>query len=167
MDKSSLPIGVLDSGVGGISVLKSIKKLLPKENYIYLSDTQNAPYGIKTEKEILALTESAVKKLLLYPCKIIVIACNTATAASVEYLREKYPKTHFVGLEPAIIPAARDFPSDSILVLTTSATEKTERFKRLVSAVKDKTEIVCLPTQKIVSFVESGMAESPMKVQPI
>ena len=164
MERSELPIGVLDSGVGGISVLKSLKKLLPKENYIYLSDMSNAPYGIKSEGEILHLTEVAFKKLILYPCKVIVIACNTATATSVEYLRQTYPEIHIVGLEPAIIPATREFPSENILVLTTAATEKTERFKRLVSTARNKAKIVCLPTQKIVSFVESGMSESPALV---
>ena len=164
LERGALPIGVLDSGVGGISVLKKLKQLLPCENYLYLSDTKNAPYGIKSVREIVDLTEEAVKKLLLYPCKIIVIACNTATAASVEYLRDKYPKIHIVGLEPAITPAVREFGEGKILVLTTAATEKTERFKRLVGALNCKKRIICLPTQKVVSFVEEGMGDSPALV---
>ncbi len=164
LDKKSLPIGIIDSGVGGISVLKEIKKLLPKENYLYLSDTQNAPYGTKSESDIIHLTENAVKKLLLYPCKAIVIACNTATAAAVTTLRKRYPDTLIIGLEPAVMPAARHFSGKNILVLSTEATEKTERFKRLVALASEKSRIVCLPTQKIVSFVEAGMEDSPALV---
>ncbi len=164
MDKKSLPIGIIDSGVGGISVLKEIKKLLPKENYIYLSDTENAPYGTKSAEEIRGLTENAVKRLLLYPCKAIVIACNTATAAAIETLREKYPSTPIIGLEPAVMPAARHFPGKNVLVLSTEATEKTERFKRLVAAASERCRVICLPTQKIVSFVEAGMEDSPALV---
>ena len=164
LDKSSLPIGIVDSGVGGISVLKEIKKLLPKENYLYLSDTKNAPYGTKSIDEIRILTENAVKKLLTYPCKAVVIACNTATAAAIEMLRVKYPDVLMVGLEPALRPAARHFPGRDILVLTTEATRVTARFKRLVSEVAEKNNVVCLPTQKVVSFVEEGMTESPALV---
>lgn len=164
LDKKTLPIGIIDSGVGGISVLKEIKKLLQGENYVYLSDTENAPYGTKSEEEIRVLTENAVKRLLLYPCKAIVIACNTATAAAIEILRKKYPLTPIIGLEPAVMPAARHFPGKNVLVLSTEATEKTERFKRLVAAASEKSRIVCLPTQKIVSFVEEGMENSPALV---
>ncbi len=164
LNKKSLPIGIIDSGVGGISVLKEIKKLLPKENYLYLSDVQNAPYGTKTESEIIRLTENAIKKLLLYPCKAIVIACNTATAAAATVLRNRYPDTLIIGLEPAVMPAARHFPGKNILVLSTEATEKTERFKRLVEIASEKSRIICLPTQKIVSFVEAGMEDSPALV---
>lgn len=164
MDKNYLPIGIVDSGVGGITVLNEIKKLLPKENYIYLSDTENAPYGTKSEEEIRFLTENAVKRLLLYPCKAIVIACNTATAAAIETLRKKYPTTPIIGLEPAVMPAARHFPGRNVLVLSTNATEKTERFKRLVALASERCKVVCIPTQKIVSFVEAGMGNSPALV---
>ena len=164
MENNSLPIGIIDSGVGGISVLREIKKLLPNENYLYLSDTKNAPYGTKSVEEIIDLTENAVKNLLLYPCKLIVIACNTATAAAVEILRKRYCDVHIVGLEPALRPAVRHFPGKDILVLTTEATGKTERFKRLLCNLSEKNSIVCIPTQKVVSFVEEGMADSPALV---
>lgn len=161
MKKSDLPIGIMDSGVGGISVLKELKRALPSENYIYLSDTENAPYGTKSVEEVRVLAENAVKRLMLFPCKAIVIACNTATAAAADPLRQMYPDLPIVGLEPAVLPAARRFAGESVLVLSTEATGKTERFKRLVSVASEKSRIVCASVQKTVSFVEAGMADSP------
>ncbi len=159
-----MPIGIIDSGVGGISVMKEIKKILPNENYLYLSDTKNAPYGTKNIEEIKVLTENSVKILLRFSCKAIVIACNTATAAAVEMLRSKYKNVHIIGLEPAIRPAVRDFPGKNILVLTTEATQKTIRFKKLINSLSEKSNIICITTQKIVSFVEEGMEGSPALV---
>ena len=159
MEEINAPIGIIDSGVGGISVLKELKRVLPMESYLYLSDVKNAPYGTKSEEEIFALTENAVKKLLLYPCKLIVIACNTATAVAAEGLRKKYCTVPIVGLEPAVTPAVREFKGKNILVLTTDATEKTERFKMLISRLSGETNITTLSAQKTVSFVESGLAD--------
>ena len=159
MDNANAPIGIIDSGVGGISVLKELKKLMPRENYLYLSDTLNAPYGTKSESEILRLTEGAVKKLVFYPCKLIIIACNTATAVAADLLRERYRNVPIVGLEPAIAPAVRENKGGDILVLTTEATEKTDRFKRLIAAEAERAQIVSLPVQKLVRFVESGKSD--------
>lgn len=83
-------IGVFDSGIGGVTVLKEILKILPNENYIYYSDSKNNPYGEKTEKQIIEICEDIVQKLLNQNCKVIVIACNTASAKAVSYLRKKY-----------------------------------------------------------------------------
>lgn len=85
-------IGVFDSGIGGVTVLKEILKILPNENYIYYSDSKNNPYGDKTDKEILEICDDIVQKLLNENCKAIVIACNTASAKAVSYLREKYSR---------------------------------------------------------------------------
>ena len=160
LDKRCMPIGVIDSGVGGISVLREIKKILPMESYVYLSDIKNAPYGIKSEEEIIELTENAVKTLLLFPCKTIVIACNTATAAAINVLRKKYTDTFIVGIEPAVTPAVKEFPGEDILVLTTEATAKTSRFNNLISVASQKSNVVCLSTQKVVSYVEAEMGDS-------
>lgn len=88
-------IGVFDSGIGGVTVLKEILKILPNENYIYYSDSKNNPYGDKTDKEILEICDDIVQKLLKQNCKVIVIACNTASAKAVSYLREKYVRNTF------------------------------------------------------------------------
>lgn len=89
------PIGVFDSGIGGVTVLKEILKILPKENYIYYSDSKNNPYGDKKDEEILEICNSVVQLLIQKKCKAIVIACNTASAKAVKYLREKYPRNTF------------------------------------------------------------------------
>lgn len=154
----------MDSGVGGISVLKELKKLLPHEDYLYLSDTANAPYGTKSIEEIRELSDNAVKRLMFFPCKAVVIACNTATAAAADLLRRKYADIPIVGLEPAVLPAARRFCGEDILVLSTESTGNSERFKRLVSVAAEKSRITCVSAQKTVSFVEAGMADSPALV---
>ena len=90
MEKISRPIGIFDSGIGGVTVLKEIIKLLPNENYIYYSDSKNNPYGDKQDKEILKICDNIVEKLISRNCKTIVIACNTASAKAASFLREKY-----------------------------------------------------------------------------
>ncbi|MDD6146694.1 MAG: aspartate/glutamate racemase family protein, partial [Oscillospiraceae bacterium] len=100
------PIAVFDSGMGGITVLRKLHKLMPHENYIYFGDSANAPYGVKTTEEIRRLTTQAVENLMARGAKAVVIACNTATSAAATSLREKHPGFPIVGLEPAIKPAA-------------------------------------------------------------
>ena len=153
------PIGVMDSGVGGLSVLYELKKLIPREDYVYLADTANAPYGTKSAAEILKLTENNVRKLLEYRCKAIVIACNTATAVSVEQMREKYTQIPIIGLEPALAPAIREHQEENILVLATQATLKMERFEKLLRSFHEQSDrIYCEEAQRIVSFVEGDMS---------
>ena len=94
-------IGIFDSGIGGVTVLKEILKILPNENYIYFSDSKNNPYGDKTDEQINYLCEKIVKLFIKENCKAIVIACNTASAKSAKYLREKYPNMKFIAIEPA------------------------------------------------------------------
>jgi len=100
MNKSQ-PIGIFDSGVGGTSIWKEIHELLPNEHTIYLSDSKNAPYGLKTQEEIIALSIKNTEKLLELNCKLIVIACNTATTNAIKVLRSSY-RVPFIGIEPAI-----------------------------------------------------------------
>lgn len=158
---SADPIGIIDSGFGGLSVLGELRKLLPNEVYMYLADTDNAPYGVKSESEILRLTENNVKDLLGRNCKAIVIACNTATAASVEQLRERYVDIPIIGLEPAIAPAIREHPNENILVIATEATLKTKRFERLLSSLSEhKGKLFCEEAQRIVAFVDGDMSDS-------
>jgi len=102
---STAPIGIFDSGIGGTSIWSEIKKLMPFESTIYLADSKNAPYGGKSKDNIQALSIKNTELLLKLGCKLIVVACNTATTNAIAYLRKKYP-VKFIGIEPAIKPAA-------------------------------------------------------------
>ena len=119
---SSLPIGFIDSGLGGISVLREAIKIMPSENFIYYGDSANAPYGTKPREEIRALTFRVVDILLARGVKGIAVACNTATGAAVRDLRGIYPDLPIVGIEPAIKPAVEQSHGGRILVLATPMT---------------------------------------------
>ena len=113
-------IAVFDSGVGGISVLRQLRKLMPNENYVYYGDSANAPYGSRTTEEVRALTLAAAEKLTTeYKVKALVIACNTATAAAINILRETYPDLIVIGIEPAVKLAADHFPGGRLGVMAT------------------------------------------------
>jgi glutamate racemase len=126
-------IAVFDSGVGGISVLRQLRKLMPGENYIYYGDSANAPYGSRTTEEVRTLTLAAAKKLTTeYPVKALVIACNTATAAAVKQVREAYPDLIVIGIEPALKVGADHFPGGRIGVMATEVTLREEKFDTLL-----------------------------------
>ncbi len=116
------PIGVFDSGVGGLSVLREIRKLLPEEQLIYIADQANVPYGPRSEDEIRELSFGITKYLLDKGAKLIVVACNTASATALYPLREHYPDVPFVGMEPAVKPAAELTESGIVGVLATPMT---------------------------------------------
>lgn len=147
-------------------MLSAMQKIMPCETYVYLADSQNAPYGTKSPEEIIGFTENNISFLMRYPCKAVVIACNTATAAAVKPLRSVFSGIPIIGLEPALRPALNDFPNDKILVLATQVTLTQKKFRDLKeSFIKDmQKNLVCVSAQKIVSFVESGMADSPALV---
>lgn len=126
------PIGIFDSGVGGLSILLAVQKLLPKENFIYLADQKNCPYGEKTKAEIRELSFKNTKFLLRKQCKIIVIACNTATAAAIDWLRKCFPKIPFIGVEPGVKPAGKLSKTGHIVILSTPMTQKSERLCSLI-----------------------------------
>lgn len=136
-------IGVFDSGIGGLTVLDEMKKLLPKENYLFYADSINCPYGEKNDNELKEITSKIVKYLIDRECKIIVIACNTATTRCIKYLREKYPNISFVGTEPAI-KVACDNDYNNILVMATPATINSERTNILVNENKKEYENIYL-----------------------
>lgn len=122
------PIGIFDSGVGGITIWKEVANQLPKENTIYLADNKNAPYGFKSPSEILAYSIKNTEFLLSLGVKLIVIACNTATTNAIYSLRRKYPNIGFIGVEPAIKPAAIQSISKRIAVLATYTTLHSKEF---------------------------------------
>lgn len=151
------PIAVFDSGLGGISVLREMKKEMPNENYIYLGDSANAPYGDKTADEVRDLAENVFLRLLSLGAKAVVIACNTATSAAAEYLREKYPSVPIIGMEPAIKPAALSAEKPVVFVMATALTLKEKKFCALADRYSSSSEIVKIPCPGLVELIESGM----------
>ncbi|MBO6149301.1 MAG: glutamate racemase [Lachnospiraceae bacterium] len=151
-----MPIGFMDSGLGGISVLREALKLMPREDYIYYGDSLNAPYGVRPTEEIRALTVAVVEKLLGHGIKGLVVACNTATSAAVRYLRENYSGLPIVGIEPAVKPAVEMSHGGRILVMATPMTIAQEKYKRLLKRYAVGREIVSVPCAGLMEFVESG-----------
>ena len=132
---SKQPIGIFDSGVGGTSIWKEIHNLLPNENTIYLADSINAPYGPKGKDAIIDLCIKNTELLLKKNCKLIVVACNTATTNAIDHLRENY-KVPFIGIEPAIKPAALQTKTNAIGILATKGTLSSSLFSKYTSSPK-------------------------------
>ena len=156
MSKKMQPIAVFDSGVGGISVLKELIKILPKEDYIYYGDSKNAPYGMKDKEKVRKLTIDAAGYLFARGAKGLVVACNTATSAGVRVLREMYPDIPIVGIEPAVKPASRFKPGGRILVMATPMTNREEKFRKLMAKYQAEAQILPLPCPGLMDFVERG-----------
>lgn len=155
-------IAVLDSGVGGISVLRHLLRELPKEKFLYFGDSANAPYGSRPTEEVKTLTLSAVKKLLdENAVKAIVIACNTATAAAVKDVRTAYPELIVVGIEPALKVAADHFPGGRVGVMATEVTLREEKFDLLLHRFDDNCSITKIPAPGLVSLIEQGRVDGP------
>ena len=125
------PICFFDSGIGGATILKEVIRLLPNEGYIYYADSINNPYGNKSKEELFSIVDNVVSKLLLYDPKIIVCACNTATAMVLNDIRKKYPSITFIGTEPAVKVVYDNYRDKKTIVLTTKGTGESERFQEL------------------------------------
>ena len=143
-------IGVFDSGIGGVTVMKELVKILPNEDYIYYSDTINNPYGDKTNEEIINISDNIVNKLINMGCKIIVIACNTASAISKEYLRNKY-NVPIIAIEPAY----KSVNDESTLVMATKATINSDKFKILFNTY-DNHNTILLSCSGLADLIEEG-----------
>ena len=155
-------IAVFDSGVGGISVLRQLRKLMPEENYIYYGDSANAPYGSRPTDEVRTLTLAAVEKVLAHtPVKALVVACNTATAAAIEALRHKYTDLIIIGIEPALKLAADSFPSGRLGVMATEVTLREEKFDHLMHRFDRECTITKIPAPGLVKLIEAGKSDSP------
>ena len=156
-------VGVFDSGLGGISVLRELCRVLPQENFIYYGDSANAPYGDKTNEAILALSERITDYLLSRNVKAIVIACNTATSAAAEALRAEHPEIPILGIEPAIKPAAmhRESEEGRYLVMATNATLHLQKFLKLEKRFEDKAEFISLVCPGLADLIETGRLDSP------
>ena len=158
--KRELPIAVIDSGVGGISVLRELVRIMPNENYIYFGDSQNAPYGSRSRADVLRLTRQNLAFLREKGIKALVIACNTATSAAVRVLREENPDLIIVGIEPAIKPASEICEKPRVLVMATGLTLREEKFTALVNRFSGKGEFIPIPCHGLVELIEKGDCES-------
>lgn len=148
-------IGIFDSGVGGTSIWKEIHQLLPNENTIYLADSKNAPYGPKGKDTIIALSIKNTEYLLNQNCKLIVVACNTATTNAIDYLRDNYP-VPFIGIEPAIKPAALQTKTNTVGILATQGTLTSALFSKTSGLFASHIKIIEQVGEGIVETIESG-----------
>ena len=156
---NSQPISIFDSGIGGTSIFKEVQKLLPNENIIYLADSANAPYGNKTEKEILQLSIKNTELLLKKGCKLIIVACNTATTNAVAYLRKNYD-IPFIGIEPAIKPASLNSKSKVIGILATKGTLSSALFNKTSDLHTKDITVIERVGKGLVPLIESGQLDS-------
>ena len=150
------PIGVFDSGMGGASLLRNAVRMLPKENFIYYGDNGNAPYGDRTEAEILSLTSNAADFLLEHGVKVLVIACNTATGASINVLRRKLG-VPVISMEPAIKPACSIDGDGKVFMLATEATTHIARYLALLSRMPDPDRVINVGCSGLVYRIEQGI----------
>ncbi len=153
------PIGVFDSGVGGISVLRELVALLPNENYLYFGDSANAPYGEKTTEEVRKLTLQAAEMFFARGAKALVVACNTATSAAIHILRETYPDKIIIGIEPALKVAADRFPKGRIGVMATQVTLREEKLAHQLERFPDA-RVELIPAPGLVERIEAGQTQT-------
>ena len=160
MNAKTDALAVFDSGVGGISVLRQLRRLMPGETFLYLGDSANAPYGTRPTDQIRQLSLDVAAKLVARGVKALVVACNTATAAAIETLRQTYPELIVVGIEPALKPAADRFPGGTIGVLATPVTLNEEKFQQLAAHYGGLCTVVKLPAPGLSELVEHGEGDS-------
>ena len=165
MDKNSY-IAVFDSGVGGVSVLRELRALMPGERFYYFGDSANAPYGKKTTEKVRELTLAAGRKLLEdLGCKALVVACNTATAAAIIDLRERYPDRIVVGIEPALKLACDRHPGGTIGIMATDVTLREKKLAALMERVKRDCTVLRVQAPGVVELVEAGKADTAEAVE--
>ena len=153
------PIGLFDSGIGGTSIWKEVHQLLPNENTIYLSDSKNAPYGEKSVEEILQLSIKNTELLLSKGCKLIIVACNTATTNAIDYLRKNY-SVPFIGIEPAIKPAALYSKTGTVGILATKGTLSSKLFEKTANTFAKNLKTIEQDGEGIVPLIEEGKISS-------
>ena len=153
------PIGIFDSGVGGLSILREIRLVLPHEDLLYFADQAHVPYGARSLEEVRDFSEGITSFLLEQGAKLIVVACNTASAASLYYLRNRFPDTLFVGMEPAVKPAAESTLNGVVGVLATPATFQGELFASVVERFAEGVTILSQTIPGLVERIESGQID--------
>ena len=153
------PIGIFDSGIGGTSIFKEIEALLPHEDTIYLADSKNAPYGSKSASEIIALSHKNTELLIDKGCKLIVVACNTATTNAIALLRSRFD-IPFIGIEPAMKPAALNTQTKAIGILATKGTLTSDLFHETTDLYSDNINVIEQEGEGIVTLIEDGLVAS-------
>lgn len=161
MSSRTRPIGIFDSGIGGLTVTAAIRQALPHERLLYFGDNAHIPYGDRTLREVRGFSASITRGLLAQGCKLIVIACNTASAAALVQLREAYPMMPFVGMEPAIKPAAERSRSGVVGVIATKATFQGELFAAVKERFAQNVTVLEQPCPGLVQAIERGEVDSP------
>lgn len=155
------PIGVFDSGQGGLTVLSRLVDLMPNEDYVFYGDSANAPYGVKSKEEVYQLAKRVVDELIdKHQVKAVMIACNTATSAAADRLRQEY-SLPIIGIEPAVKPAAEENPGQQIVAMATPLTLGQEKFNQLVAECAEPGQVVKVPAPKLVELIEEGQTDSP------
>lgn len=149
------PIGLFDSGIGGTSIWKETISVLPNENTIFLADSKNAPYGAKSKQEIINLSIKNTETLLEQGCKLIIVACNTATTNAIDYLRANY-NIPFIGIEPAIKPAALQTKTQSVGILATKGTLSSALFNKTSSLYANNINVTEQVGEGLVDLIENG-----------
>lgn len=152
-------IGIFDSGIGGITLLHQAVVLLPTENYIFYADTDHVPYGTKSRDEVIGYVDEVMQFMSRHDCKAVVIACNTATAAAAEVMRERYSMP-IIGIEPAVKPAVKESKGKRVLVAATPLTVREKKLKNLVARVDYEHLVDLLALPRLVEFAEHGEFES-------
>ena len=158
---SERPVGFFDSGVGGMCVLEAFRRLCPEERTVYVADTEHCPYGNRPAEEIRRLSEACVGRLLEQGCKMIVVACNTATAAAISSLRANHPDIPFVGMEPALKPAAQTTRSGVVAVLATAGTLRGRHYSETKARFAAGVKVVAAVADEFVQLVERGETSGP------
>lgn len=153
-------IGVYDSGLGGLSVWRELRRLLPEESLLYLGDGKNCPYGDRPKQEVARLADQAVGYLVDRGCKLVVVACNTATAAAIEELRERYHQLPIVGMEPAVKPACLNTRTGVVGVLATERSLDGDLFRRTAARYGAHIEVIAAAGRGFVELVEADMEQS-------
>ncbi len=154
-------IAVFDSGVGGISVLRQLKKRMPNERYLYFGDSANAPYGTKSSQEVRHLALAVARRLVEQGVKALVVACNTATAVAIDTLRKTYPDLIVVGIEPALKTGADKYPGGHIGVMATPVTLEGEKFQRLLERFSGRCRVSLISAPGLADLVEAGKQNGP------
>jgi glutamate racemase len=159
-NREDLPVGFMDSGVGGLAVLRSAVEMLPQEDFLFYGDIGNAPYGSRADDEIRTLARNAVEFLVTRGIKALVVACNTATSAAIEEIRAQYSDMVVLGMEPAIKPACEELPGSRIAVMATPAALRMRRFQEQMSHYSSVADVISVPCPGLSRLIEERGPDS-------
>ncbi len=165
MNSDNRPIGIFDSGLGGLSVLREVRRQLPGESLLYFADQARLPYGPRPVEEIRRFAEQITRFLLQREAQVVVVACNTASAAALTHLRRTFPQVPFVGMEPAVKPAAQQTQNRIVGVIATQATCQSEVFASVVDRFARGVTVIPRACPGLVTQVEAGEFDSPSTLQ--